>query len=705
MKQALYILCFLFSSLFALSVRAEEANISTADTTNQTQHNLAIFDRVSANLRGEKGTDYRFEDVPMNELVVRVAKEFLGTQYLWASLESVPEKLNVYLDKTDCILFVEMSTCFALTLKGKKIVQTNVGTAFPSVTDAVPSYELLVHNIRNMRYRKGEVTTYSSRIHYTSEWLIQNAHNGLMHEFTSELGEVFNQTFSYMSDHPQTYYQLSNDPTELARIRERELWLNEQGPYYYISQARLRDPKVMSQIKSGDIITFISPRQGLDLAHVAIAYEQDGEMHFIHASYGAKKVIIEPKTLADYATNGLRITRLREPLPPCNAQTIDTLYVHIGERIGEAIQKAREAYEQHKRYTTILIEPGTYYEELTIDVPYLTLKNMAAETTNPAEQIFVQDGGVNIGDKAVRISWYCGHGYQYASMGEHFNYGGSRMRRWNASVLVEAPGFKAEGIIFENSFNMYVSEAELRDKMVDISQAEQLCGKNMSDVWKSTERPKRAMPERPLVMGSTEVQKREYRERASAISFTSEAKNCILKNCRVVGRQDAFYGDHGAQVQVEGGVLAGAVDYIFGGLDLTVKNAELVAMINTDKGDKCYIAAGRGAVEEDMQTLTQEQRDSIPTGEKAAYGMLFENCIVRHATPDELVNPGSDPIWLARPWRWWGRHTFIDVTAASGVLQPEGERISLGLTKGHPAPFCTEKNTIVYKPIFIFTTN
>lgn len=55
----------------------------------------------------------------------------------------------------------------------------------------------------------------------------------------------------------------------------------------------------------------ISPREGLDLAHVAIAYEQNGEMHFIHASYGAKKVIIEPKTLADYATNGIRISRLR----------------------------------------------------------------------------------------------------------------------------------------------------------------------------------------------------------------------------------------------------------------------------------------------------------------------------------------------------------------------------------------------------------
>ncbi len=699
MKRALYILCCLFLSLLASSLRAESVNISTADTTNQTLHNLEIFERVSTVLRGEHGAYYRFEDVPMNELVVRVAKEFIGTQYLWASLESVPEKLNVFLDKTDCILFVEMSTCFALTLKGKAIKQSSTDTSFPSVTNAAPTYELLVHNIRNMRYRKGEVTTYSSRVHYTSEWLIQNARNGLMHEFTSELGEVFDQTFSYMSDHPQTYYQLANDTVELARIRERELWLNEQGSYYYISQARLRDPEVMSQIRSGDIITFISPRKGLDLAHVAIAYEQDGEMHFIHASYGAKKVIIEPKTLADYATNGIRITRLHEPLPPYSAKTRDTLHVHPGERIGDAIQKARENYKHHNRYTTVLIDPGTYYEELTVDVPCLQLINSASREKEVQKEqlIAVKDGGVNIGDKVVRISWYCGHGYQYASMGEAFNYGGSRMRRWNASVLVTAPYFYAEGIIFENSFNMYVSEAESMDSMVDITRAEELCGKDMSAYWNEKERPKRLMPERPKTVGSTEVQNRIYRERASAISFTSEAKHCYLKNCRVVGRQDAFYGDHGAEVWVEGGALCGAVDYIFGGMDLAVAGAELVAMTNTEKGDKCYIAAGRGAVEDYLQKLSQEQRDSIPAGEMAEYGMYFENCVVRHATPDELVNPGSDPIWLARPWRWWGAHVFIRTKAAPNVLQPVGERFSLGLTKGHPAPFCAEIDAVVLK--------
>lgn len=314
-----HILVIIFSVIFLLggtniAMAQADVNISTADTTNQDKTNREIFERVYSKLAPQAG-------LPMNELVVKVALEFLGTQYLWASLESVPEELHVFLDKTDCILFVEMSTCFALTIKGKKIVQAGDGELFalrtdasgrllPSVDDAEPSYELLCHNIRNMRYRLGEVTTYSSRIHYTSEWLLQNQTNGLMREYTKDLGKEMKQEFFYMSMHPKTYYQLSLDPCELGRIRMMEEHLNEQKPYYILTQSDLRKPEIMRQIKSGDIITFISPRPGLDLAHVAIAYEVKGEMHFIHASYGKKKVVIEEKTLADYATNGIRITRL-----------------------------------------------------------------------------------------------------------------------------------------------------------------------------------------------------------------------------------------------------------------------------------------------------------------------------------------------------------------------------------------------------------
>lgn len=365
--------------------------------------------------------------------------------------------------------------------------------------------------------------------------------------------------------------------------------------------------------------------------------------------------------------------------------------------IGEALRIARSAWESAGKTTTILIAPGTYEEELTIDVPHLRLvnarmyeDNRPVEDLRPGEYLGVRDGGVHIADDAVRITWYYGHGYQYASMGEQINYGGSRTRRWNASVLVTAPGFYAENIIFENSFNLYVSPRESQDTLVDISQSPL--------EWTEKERPKRQMPERPREPFSTEVQKKYYRERAAALSFTETATDAVLYNCRVVGRQDALYGDFGASVTISHSILQGAVDYIFGGMSLTVMDSELVAQIGSEQGDKCYISASRGGWREAIllcrdtaSEATLRMLDSIPAEEMNDFaGLRFYDCSVRFATSDELVSPGAEPVFLGRPWRWWGYTLFENVHAAPGVLA--ASPWSLGLTKGHVAPFCELRN-------------
>ena len=311
------------------------------------------------------------------------------------------------------------------------------------------------------------------------------------------------------------------------------------------------------------------------------------------------------------------------------------LHVHSGERINDALDSARTVYAERGERTTILIEPGTYQEELTIDVPGLKLKNASRHPS-----IALRDHGVHCDANAVRITWYYGHGYQYASMGETVNYGGRRTRRWNASVLVTAPDFYAENIIFENSFNIYVSEREAQDSLVDISQ---------SDLpWTEKERPKKVMPVRPKEVGSTVVQGKAYRERAAAISFTETATNAHLKNCRAVGRQDVLYGDQGATIYWQGGILQGGVDFIFGAMTLAVDRALIIANINGEKGDKCYIAAGRSGSDGGGKQLDNPSR-----------GMLFYRCHIRLANEDELqiinhksqITNTTHAVWLARPWR------------------------------------------------------
>jgi len=304
---------FLAAAFFLVtSCKAQNQSKTQIPDDPQTTINKEIFNRIYSEVKADA-------DKPMGDLVVEIAQKFLGTEYIASTLEKEPEELQVFLDKTDCILFVELSSCFALTVKGLEIVQSGDGDNFtvretPSVKKAKPSYELLCRNIQNMRYRLGVVDGYPSRLHYTSEWILQNQTNGIIKEFSSTLGDKFTQKFSYMSKHTGSYMQLKDNPSNVEKIKAMEEHLTAQQPYYFISQQKLRDPKVMSQIHNGDIITFMSKAEGLDLAHVAIAFEVDGQMHFIHASSKAMKVIIEEKTLADYASNGLRISRFNPAL-------------------------------------------------------------------------------------------------------------------------------------------------------------------------------------------------------------------------------------------------------------------------------------------------------------------------------------------------------------------------------------------------------
>ena len=346
------------------------------------------------------------------------------------------------------------------------------------------------------------------------------------------------------------------------------------------------------------------------------------------------------------------------------------LTVHSGESLNTALDSARSVYAARGERTTILIEPGTYREELTIDVPGIRLINAAKKPS-----IALHNGGVDADKNAVRLTWYYGHGYQYRSMGDRVNYGGSRERRWNASTLVTAPDFYAENIIFENSFNLYVCDLEAADSLVDISQSDM--------PWTAKERPKKVMPVRPKEAGSTEVQLKRYRERAAAISFTETATNAHLKNCRACGRQDVLYGDQGASIYWEGGVLAGGVDFIFGAMTMAVDHATIVANINGEKNDKCYIAAGRSGNE---PTPTPSLKGREP------HGLLFYKCHIRLANEEELnlsineavyqqsgLTSNSEAVYLARPWRWWGETVWAYTTWEKGILNPEGW--STGLVK------------------------
>ena len=284
MKRILILLSALLGLIFNASAYEKgDARFTQKDVENFNE----VMDLVAAD-----------RDLPLSELVIKVAKHFLGTPYVAGTLEIEPERLTVNTRETDCILFVEM--CLALSLTAK---------------DAEPTFDKYVDNLRKLRYRNGKVDGYASRLHYTSEWIIQGTTRGIFREVSRECGgSPLDQKFNFMSNHPASYKQLKDNPKNVAKIRAAEQNL-VTWDYWYIPKADL--PKCIKNIKTGDIIGFNSSTPGLDIAHVAYAYWEGDTLTFIHASYSDKQVVINKKPLVEYtngikAHNGLRVVRLAD---------------------------------------------------------------------------------------------------------------------------------------------------------------------------------------------------------------------------------------------------------------------------------------------------------------------------------------------------------------------------------------------------------
>ncbi|MDO5614565.1 MAG: pectinesterase family protein [Cruoricaptor ignavus] len=295
--------------------------------------------------------------------------------------------------------------------------------------------------------------------------------------------------------------------------------------------------------------------------------------------------------------------------------------------INDALATVSYMHRPNDERVTILIDSGNYEEMLVINENNVTLKNASAQPNTK-----LTNKGVDITNGAVRITSYYGHGYNYYSMGNNQKWNDEVLQRnlqngtysytntgagttngsyWNATVVVDANGFEAENIIFENSFNQYISLKESQDILVEASGSKGI---------------------RPTTVGNTSVQNRAFVERAAAIAFANNADKAILNQCRIVGRQDTFYGGTGARIVVYKGDVMGAVDYIFGGMTAVFYQTNLAMNTSEQSTDVAYITAAQ---------------------QTSGRGYLMYETTVTSAEP--LVETASmyksKPGYFGRPWR------------------------------------------------------
>ena len=238
--------------------------------------------------------------------MVLAARRLLGQPYEAGTQEGREERLRIYLTRTACILFAE--TCLGLVRTVRRC-------------GARAAFEDLAATLRQTRYRDGVVDGYASRLHYTTEWIAQGARTGVFEDVTEALGGVRDaRAVDFMSTHPDSYAPLKGESQyaedNRGRIREMETRVSAL-PRFYIPKERLAD--VSDRIQDGDILCFATSVDGLDYSHVVIAYREKpgAPLGFIHASTSAKKVVVEPRTLAEYLRAnsrilGISVLRVRE---------------------------------------------------------------------------------------------------------------------------------------------------------------------------------------------------------------------------------------------------------------------------------------------------------------------------------------------------------------------------------------------------------
>jgi hypothetical protein len=230
-----------------------------------------------------------FQTVPKNTIdssMIRAALFFLNTPYVASTLEvNDEEKLVINLRELDCTTFVENCLALARTLQSVEPDPTGFAQA-----------------LKQIRYRNGQINGYTSRLHYTSDWIFDNRGSGIIEDMTHALGGYkIKPDVHFMSENYQKYIHLADSPEDVQRIRLIEREINARGNYYLIPKQEIS--KHQSLIKNGDIICFVTSIAGLDISHLGIAYWNKGRLVFIHASSTAKKVIVNPESLVDYCNS------------------------------------------------------------------------------------------------------------------------------------------------------------------------------------------------------------------------------------------------------------------------------------------------------------------------------------------------------------------------------------------------------------------
>jgi hypothetical protein len=251
-----------------------QPTIQTTNTASLAQ--LSPSDRqkfVTLHLKFQR---QQWQKLDLGDRLQVMAEQFIGDPYRANLLDqSTHEQPFISLHQFDCVLFLE--TVLALT--------ATLSTPNESIASSPPSSELtLFQNLQQYRYRDGKLDNYCSRLHYFSDWVLDNQQRGLV----KDMGTVpLNRSLNFMSQNWKKYSPIVKNPSLKNCIQTTESALNQKlksGQLNYIPIESLRSQE--NKLRSGDLIGLVTNLNGLDVTHSGFLYRKGSQVPagLLHAS-------------------------------------------------------------------------------------------------------------------------------------------------------------------------------------------------------------------------------------------------------------------------------------------------------------------------------------------------------------------------------------------------------------------------------------
>jgi len=245
--------------------------VELVDSTDQ-----AIFNSIKEIVQRQS-----LDSLSIDLRIIEIAKMFLQTPYVGGTLEgNGPEKLRVNFRELDCTTYLENVVVLSV-IAGKRDFKESD----------------FLKELEKLRYRKGKLTDYTSRLHYFTDWIFENESKGIVKNITAEIGGVkYDKNIDFISTHVESYPALKADSSFVKIIRDNEKAINNRE-MYFIPEEDIS--KLENKIQNGDLIAITTKIKGLEISHVGIALHVNDRLHLMHASSHAKKVVISEIPLAD----------------------------------------------------------------------------------------------------------------------------------------------------------------------------------------------------------------------------------------------------------------------------------------------------------------------------------------------------------------------------------------------------------------------